>query len=88
MPFSFHSLQNLIGAEFVAAELHDYRGEEAGRAMGMPLDKFTDLAYEGLASGKDHINVGGIGDAKQFNEMVEKRREVFDGLSVMIRSHS
>ena len=56
--------------------------------MGMPVDKFTDLAYEGLVSGKDQVTIGGFGDPKQFNELVEKRRELFDKLSDMIKSHS
>ena len=68
------------------AELHDKtQGKEAGRAMGMPLEKFTDDAYQGLASGKDTVFVGGIGPGPTFHEAVEKRSEVFMWLAKMMR---
>ena len=71
------------------AELHDKtRGEEAGRAMGMPLDKFTDEAYQGLASGKEAVFVGGIGPGRTFHEAVEKRDEVFMWLAKMMRGEN
>ncbi|KAG9234203.1 short chain dehydrogenase/ reductase-like protein [Amylocarpus encephaloides] len=35
----------------VQSELHDYMGEDKGRAMGMPVAEFTKLAYAGLCSG-------------------------------------
>ncbi|KAL8709218.1 MAG: hypothetical protein Q9220_005960 [cf. Caloplaca sp. 1 TL-2023] len=57
----------------VQTELHDYMGDR-GRSMGMPLDAFTNEAYASLASGKDQIIIGAIGDAGTFNEMVDKRR--------------
>lgn len=53
--------------------------------MGMPLERFTDEAYQGLASGKDEIFVGGIGPGSTFSEAVEKRNEVFMWLSKMMR---
>ena len=60
-------------------------GSETGRQLGMPVDKFTDAAYEGLASGKDQIVIGAIGPAETFNEIVDKRRLAFENLSKLMR---
>lgn len=68
-----------------AAELHDYMGEQAGRKLGMPLDAFTETAYQGLAEGKDQIIIGSIGPAETFNEIIDKRRTAFENLSKMMR---
>ncbi len=57
------------------AELHDYMGGERGRALGMPIDKFTDAAYRGLASGRDQIIIGSIGPEETFHEIIDKRRK-------------
>jgi hypothetical protein len=62
-------------------------GEEKGRALGMPVDKFIDEAYKGLVSGNDQIIIGAVGPADVFNEIVDKRREAFDNLTKMMRSH-
>lgn len=70
----------------VQTELHNYRGPE-GRNMGMPLDKFTDAAYNGLVSGSDQIVIGDIGGAARFNNIIDERRAVFEGLSKIIQSH-
>ena len=71
--------------ELFPAELHDYRGKAEGRAMGMPLDQFTDEAYQALASGKDQLVIGGLGPVtKGFYELLEKKNEVFTGLTKMI----
>lgn len=51
----------------------------------MPLDAFTDAAYEGLASGKDQIVIGAIGPAEVFNQIIDNRRAAFENLSKMIR---
>ena len=49
---------------------------ENGRSIGMPLDQFTDEAFEGLAAGKDQIPVG---FAKQCMEKFElARQEAFE----------
>ena len=53
--------------------------------MGMPLDKFTDEAYQGFASGKNTIVIGGIGPGPAFHEMLEKKNEVFTWLTKMMR---
>ncbi|KAL6721518.1 hypothetical protein ACLMJK_000622 [Lecanora helva] len=42
------------------AELHDEKHQpdiKDGRNWGMPLDQFTDEAYEGLAAGKEEVAV-------------------------------
>jgi hypothetical protein len=63
-------------------------GVEAGRKLGMPLDKFTDAAYEGLVSGNDQIVIGAVGPAETFNEIIDKRRTAFTNLANMMRSHA
>jgi hypothetical protein len=63
-------------------------GTEKGRQFGMPLDAFTDVAYQGIASGKDQIIIGAIGPADTFNDIVNKRRTAFDNLARMIRGES
>lgn len=71
----------------VQTELHDYMGEEKGRALGMPLAQFCDEAYEGLASGKDQVIIGAIGPQEKFMDIVDKRRGTFEFLAKMMRSH-
>lgn len=71
----------------VQTELHDYMGQEKGRALGMPLDKFCDEAYSGLASGKDQVVIGSIGPREKFMDILDKRRGTFEFLAKMIRSH-
>ena len=58
---------------------------DKGRQLGMPLDSFTDAAYEGIAAGKDQIVVGSIGPADTFNEIIDKRRDTFTFLAKMMR---
>lgn len=46
----------------VQTELHDsIMGEERGRALGMPVDVFTDQAYKGLCTGEPEVHVGVLG---------------------------
>ncbi|KAL8939314.1 MAG: hypothetical protein Q9211_002794 [Gyalolechia sp. 1 TL-2023] len=71
----------------VQTELHDYMGQEKGRALGMPLDEFCDQAYEGLAKGQDQVIIGSIGPQENFMDVVNKRRGAFDFLAKMMRSH-
>lgn len=68
------------------AELHDYIGEEAGRKLGMPLDTFTEQAYQALAEGKDEIIIGSIGPADTFNRIVDDRRTAFENLAKIMRA--
>jgi len=60
--------------------LHDENHQpdiKNGRQIGMPLDRFTEEAYKGLAAGKEQIPVG---DAKDWFESFEpKRQEAFHG---------
>ena len=53
--------------------------------MGMPVDMFTEKAWQGLVSGSDQIVIGAIGPEETFREIVSKRRAAFDGLARMIR---
>ena len=69
------------------AELHDYMGEEKGRAVGMPLDEFTDQAYKGLAAGKDQVFIGSIGPPEPFYDIVNKRRTAAENLAKVMRGH-
>lgn len=68
-----------------AAELHDYMGEERGRAVGMPLEDFTNEAMDGLFSGKEQIYVGTIGDKNTFSKIVDTRLEAFDGFTKLLQ---
>lgn len=64
-------------------------GLEVGRNLGMPLDKFTEEAYQGLLSGEDTIAVGGImipGAKEAMADIVAKRRTIFTSLAELIRS--
>ncbi|KAL9602066.1 MAG: hypothetical protein Q9219_002062 [cf. Caloplaca sp. 3 TL-2023] len=71
----------------VQTELHDYMGEEKGRALGMPLEEFCDKAYAGLAEGSDQVVIGSIGPREAFMDVVDKRRGAFEFLAKMMRSH-
>lgn len=45
----------------VQTELHDAKHQpdiKDGRSIGMPLDEFTDVAWQGLVDGKEDIPVG------------------------------
>lgn len=58
-------------------------GEE-GRKVGMPLERFTDEAFQGLVEGKDEIIVGGIGPRDVFLDIVDKRRAAATQLAKML----
>ena len=76
-----------ISPPLVQTELHDYMGEDKGRAVGMPLDEFCDRAYDGLAKGEDQIVVGSIGPRDEFMKLVDGRRSRFEFLTGMMRKH-
>ncbi len=63
-------------------------GEEAGRKLGMPLDQFTEEAYKELVGGKDQIIIGAVGPKEAFNEIIDKRRAAFEGLTNVMRGTS
>ncbi len=77
----------LVADPVALAELHDYMGVETGRALGMPLDEFTEQAWEQLAAGSDHVIVSTIGPAEPFLEQVKARRDRFEGLSNLMLGH-
>lgn len=63
-------------------------GEDVGRNVGMPLDAFTEEAYNGLAAGNETTFIGTIGPAETFHEIVEKRMQVFKLLAKLMRGES
>lgn len=71
--------------EDAAAELHDYMGEDKGRALGMPLVDFTNEAMAGLFRGQEQIYVGSIGPQDQFDSIVETRQQAFQGFTRFFR---
>ncbi|KAL9132799.1 MAG: hypothetical protein Q9175_006027 [Cornicularia normoerica] len=61
--------------------LHDEKHQpdiKNGRQMGMPLDQFTNEAYEGLAAGKEDVAVEKSRD--WYYKFEPARRELFNGL--------
>ena len=60
-------------------------GEDRGRIFGMPLEEFSNKAFDGLFSGSDQIVIGSIGPEDTFNEIVDKRRTAFQNLAKMMR---
>ncbi|KAE8443121.1 hypothetical protein EG329_002365 [Mollisiaceae sp. DMI_Dod_QoI] len=68
----------------VQTEIHDYMGE-GGAKFGMPIDEFTMEVMEGLNAGHDQIVIGAVLDPKAFNEIVDKRRALFEGLAKVMR---
>jgi hypothetical protein len=67
---------------------------DRGRKIGMPLDEFSNKAYDLLSTGKDQIIIGTVGPAgpggraEMFLEVVEKRRSVFEWLSKIMLGRS
>ena len=70
----------------IQTELHNYIGLDKGRSLGMPLDKFCNEAYNGLASSTDQVVIGSIGPRDEFMDIADKRRSTFEILANMIRS--
>ncbi|KAF2190157.1 short-chain dehydrogenase/oxidoreductase [Zopfia rhizophila CBS 207.26] len=72
----------------VQTELHDAEmGQEAGRAIGMPVTAFADAAYKELTGGNENIIIGSVAASsmEQFMEIVNLRREAFDRLAMLLR---
>jgi len=63
---------------------------EHGRKMGMPLDEFSNKAFDLLETGVDQIIIGTVGRpgnaemTAMFLEVIEKRRSLFEWLSNII----
>ncbi|KJZ72287.1 hypothetical protein HIM_08328 [Hirsutella minnesotensis 3608] len=72
----------------VQTELHDYMGEERGRALGMPVDEFVDQTFEQLSREKEEISIGAIGAVARepYIALLETRRTMFETLSDVIQS--
>ncbi|KAL7949443.1 NAD(P)-binding protein [Trichoderma barbatum] len=73
----------------VQTELHDYMGVERGRALGMPVDEFTEKAYAELVAGKEEIVIGHLHGCtvEATQEFVGKRNELFNTLSSALAVH-
>ncbi|KAL6864055.1 hypothetical protein J3F83DRAFT_744436 [Trichoderma novae-zelandiae] len=73
----------------VQTDLHDYMGVERGRALGMPLDEFTEKAYAGLVEGKEEILIGHINGSsvEDTHEFLAKRAKLFDAISKELTVH-
>ncbi|MCJ1279297.1 hypothetical protein MMC21_007121 [Puttea exsequens] len=70
----------------VQTELHDEKhqpGTKDGHKWGMPLDQFTDAAFEGLAAGKEEVTVGGSTD--DYEAFEPQRQKIFHDRMEMIR---
>ncbi|KAH6853374.1 hypothetical protein B0I37DRAFT_359128 [Chaetomium sp. MPI-CAGE-AT-0009] len=76
-----------IWPPLVQTELHDYMGPETGRAMGMPVDVFTEKAWAQLAAGSELVVVGSFGPEGEFQEMLRLRSGIFDALSDVMLAH-
>lgn len=50
----------------------------------MPLDAFTEEAYNGLVSGKDQVIVG-TGPGFSFQELADNKRSAFNSLTKVMR---
>ncbi|KAL8662653.1 MAG: hypothetical protein Q9202_004518 [Teloschistes flavicans] len=62
----------------VQTELHDEKHQpniKNGRQIGMPLDQFTNEAYDGLAAGKEEVVVGDA--AGWYNAFEPQRQQIF-----------
>ncbi|KAK8052552.1 hypothetical protein PG993_003937 [Apiospora rasikravindrae] len=67
----------------VQTELHDWMGIENGRALGMPVAEFADIAYEELSRGEDLVVVGSIATESRevYMDLVDRRRRIFEKLA-------
>jgi len=66
--------------------LHDAKHQpdiKDGNKIGMPLDQFTNEAYEGLAAGKEEVTVGSSTD--WYNRFEPERQKLFHGMVEMMK---
>ncbi|KAL8973647.1 MAG: hypothetical protein Q9197_002120 [Variospora fuerteventurae] len=64
------------------AELHDEKHQpdiKNGGQIGMPLDKFTNEAYAGLAAGKEEVPVGNA--AGWYDAFEPQRQQLFNKMA-------
>lgn len=71
----------------LAAELHDYMGQERGRSMGMPVQEFTEKTYSQLVTGCDDVLVGSVGREEPYLELFRSRKQQADDLTKLVLSH-
>ncbi|KGO51987.1 Glucose/ribitol dehydrogenase [Penicillium expansum] len=74
-----------LAPPLVSTELHDYMGIEKGRGMGMPVEEYAEDAYQALEMGSDEILGGSVGPTEIFQDLAEKRRQIFDEFAPMLR---
>lgn len=69
------------------AELHDYMGEERGRAMGMPVDAFVNQVFQQLDQGVEDVVVGtvGLSNADDLKTLLECRGRLLGELNTLMR---
>jgi len=70
----------------VQTELHDEKHQpdfKNGRSFGMPLDQFTNEAYEGLVAGEKDVPIGSA--VGWYDSFELKRQEQFHNLTKMMR---
>lgn len=71
----------------VQTELHDEKHQpdiKNGRAMGMPLDEFTEASWSRLVKGEEQIPIGFVEGA--FKKFEEARQETFHMLIKMVKA--
>lgn len=69
------------------AELHDEKHQpdiKDGRSIGMPLDQFTEEAYQGLAAGKEQVPIGMAAEA--FEKFETRRQDQFQAMIEAMKS--
>lgn len=77
-----HSPNGSLIISSTIAELHDAKHQpdiKDGRSLGMPLNEFTDAAWEGLRDAKESIPVG---TAKMgFDALEPSRKKIFEHMN-------
>ncbi|KAF9880699.1 short-chain dehydrogenase reductase family [Colletotrichum karsti] len=76
-----------IWAPAVQTELHDYMGEERGRAIGIPVQEFTDKTYAQLVAGSEDVLVGSVGAEGPYLEIWNARKKHSNDVSNFLLSH-
>ncbi|KAJ5129338.1 Glucose/ribitol dehydrogenase [Penicillium bovifimosum] len=74
-----------LAPPLVSTELHDYMGIEKGRSMGMPAEQYAEYAIQALQRGSDEVLGGSVQPIDNFQELVDKRRKLFNEFAPMLR---
>lgn len=58
-------------------------GIDNGRALGMPVNEFTDIAYEELSKGDELVVIGSNATEPRevYMDLVARRKHIFDKLA-------